>query len=56
MFDFSNYPAGCKAVYGGNTSLKSSQKFLQKSLATGARWVRFALPNENWALRRVLAM
>jgi hypothetical protein len=34
----------------------AAEIIFQKSLVMAARWVRFPLPNENWALRRVLAM
>jgi hypothetical protein len=57
IFDGSNYPnrmQGCKKK-DANPILKMEIIF-PKSLARPARWVRFTLPNENWAPWRVWAM
>jgi hypothetical protein len=40
----------------GKYEAEMEAKIIQKSLVMAAWWGRLALPNENWALRRVLAM
>jgi hypothetical protein len=54
---FLNNPAGGKAVRGRIQARRQRRKIIfQKSLESLARRVKFALPNENWAPRRVMAV
>jgi hypothetical protein len=54
---FLNDTAGCKAVSGSIQARWQRGKIIfKKSLVTFARRVKFALPNENWAPRRVMAV
>jgi len=54
---FLNNAAGCKAADRRiQTRRQRGKSIFQKSLVRLARRVKFALPNENWAPRRVLAI
>jgi hypothetical protein len=54
---FLDNAAGGKVVRGRIQARRPRGKIIfQKSLVTLARPVKFALPNENWAPRRVLAI
>jgi hypothetical protein len=49
--------AGCKAVHWRIQARRPGGKIIfQKSLVSLARRVKLALPNENWAPRRVTAI
>jgi hypothetical protein len=55
---FFNNAAGCKAVRGRIQARRQRGKIIlqKKSLVTFAWRVKFGLPNENWAPRRVTAI
>jgi NAD(P)-dependent dehydrogenase (short-subunit alcohol dehydrogenase family) len=55
--NFLSNAAGCKAVFRRIQARRQRGKIIfQKSLASLAGQVKFALPNENWAPRRVSAI
>jgi hypothetical protein len=56
MSDFSNYPAGSKAVYTRYAGGTGGKYFSKTTCQNRAMGYVFCAPNENWALRRVSAM